>query len=306
MIRSLLPRLAGAVVTLLLAVTIAFLLARASGDPVRQMLGDMASQGQIEAVRADLGLDRPLVVQYFDYLGNIVRGDLGTSLRYHTSNWDLIASRLAASFQLAAAAIIIGVVAGVTLGTLAAMFEGKRVDRVAVSLALLGQSVPPFWLGIMLIVVVAVGLRWLPAGQAGSWSHLILPAITLSTLPMARIARMTRSSITEVLEEPYVASARARGFGTRRVMARHVARNAAIPVITLVGLQTGVLLSGAVTVEFVFAWPGLGTLTTQAVAFRDFTLIQALVVFGAVTFVLVNLVVDIVNSVVDPRIRGTL
>lgn len=293
-----------ALVTLLLAVTVAFFLGRLAGDPVYQIVGDNAPPAVVQEARQQLGLDKPLAVQYAAYVGAIAHGDLGSSLRYSRPNLTLILGRLPASLELAALALLIGILLGGLLGAVAAVNENGWVDRLSVALALIGQSVPAYWLGIMLVIVFAINLQWLPAGQSGDWQHLVLPALTLSTLPMARVARLARSSLVEVLHEPFVASARSRGLSARRVFFAHVVRNAALPVITVVGLQAGALLSGAITVEFVFAWPGLGNLSVQAVQFRDFTLVQALVVFGSTSFVLINLLVDIVNSVIDPRVRA--
>ena len=303
MMRFFLPRLVGAIITLLLAITIAFALGRIAGDPARQIAGDFATQEQVEATRAELGLDRPLPVQLVDYVGGLVRGDLGTSLRYGRPNLDLIMTRLPASLQLAGLAVLIGIVVGGPLGIIAAVKEGTKWDRVSVTLALIGQSMPLFWLGLMLILLFSLTLGWFPAGQSGTWGHVVLPAVTLSMLPLARVARLMRSSMTEVLEENYIASARARGIAGWRIIVIHAVRNASLPVITLIGLQAGALLSSAVTVEFVFAWPGLGTLATQAVQFRDFGLVQAIVVAGAVAFVTINLAIDLIYGIIDPRIR---
>lgn len=303
LLRFLVPKLVAAIATLLLAVTIAFFLARLSGDPVRTILGPLASEEQVALTRARLGLDRPLLTQYVTYLGDLLRGDLGTSLRYNTSNWELIWSRFPASMQLSLAAVAIAVVVGVPLGMFAALKENTVWDRASVIASLSGQSLPLFWIGLMFILVFSVNLGWFPAGQSGTWKHLVLPAVTLSFFPMARISRLTRSAMTEVLEEGYVTAARARGLRERTVVVVHALRNAALPVITIIGLQAGALLSGAVTVEFVFAWPGLGTLATQAVSFRDFPLVQAVVVVGALVFVVINLVVDLLYGLVDPRIR---
>jgi peptide/nickel transport system permease protein len=289
--------------TLLIAVSIAFLLARGTGDPVREMLGDLASQQQVAALQAQLGLDRSIGLQYVAFLKDLVIFDLGESLRYGTSNLDLILSRLPASALLAAAAMLLAVVAGVPLGIWAALKEGRLADRVASTIALTGQSIPLFWLGLMLILFFAVGLGWLPAGQYTGFRSLILPAVTLSTLPMAQIARLTRSGMTEILGETFVSASHARGITRWRIVLVHAFRNACLPVITIIGLQAGTLLSGAITVEFVFAWPGLGTLATQAVQTRDFSLIQAIVVFGAVVFVVINLLVDLLYGILDPRIR---
>jgi peptide/nickel transport system permease protein len=303
MVRLLAGRLVSGLVTLLLAISIAFFLARGTGSPAKQILGDSATPSQIADLESHLGLDRPLLVQFFDYIGHLFAFDLGDSLRYHQSNFDLIVSRMPASVTLAVTAMIIAIVVGVPLGMLAANHEGGVVDRIASASALLGQSLPLFWLGLMLVLVFSVRLGWLPAGQANSTSSVILPAVTLATLPMAQIARLTRSSMGEVLSEGFVTAARARGIAPWRIVFVHAFRSASLPVVTIISLQMGMLLSGAVTVEYVFGWPGLGTLAVQAVQARDFTLVQSLVVIGATIFVVINLLVDIVYGLVDPRIR---
>jgi peptide/nickel transport system permease protein len=290
-------------VTLLIAVTVAFLIVRGSGDPAAELLGASATPDRIADLRHQLGLDAPLISQYFDFLGGLLRGDLGESLRYNQPNFDLVMQRLPSTFELAGVALIIACVVGVPLGTLAAMKEGTWVDRLASAVALFGQSVPVFWLGLMLILLFAVQLHWLPAGQQNGPLSVILPAVALSTLPMAQIARLTRSSMSETLSEQFIVAGRARGLSTASIVLKHGLRNSSIPVITIFGLQVGALLSGAVTVEYVFAWPGLGTLATQAVQGRDFTLVQAVVVVGVAVFVVVNLVIDVLYVVVDPRIR---
>ncbi len=296
-------KLLGAALTLLLAASIAFILSRASGDPVHQILGDHATAQQIADFRHTLGLDASLWQQYFHYLGDLIHGDFGTSLRYGQENVTLLLDRLRASLLLASLAILLGATVGFALGTFAALHENSWIDRIAMGLALLGQSVPAFWLAMMLVIIFAINMPILPAGEFTGPSSLILPVVTLSTLPMAKVARLARSSMVEILEEPLVEAAHARGFSARRVVFRHIVRNSMTPVVTLTGIQMGALLSGAVTVEYVFAWPGLGTLAVQAVGFRDFSLVQALVVFGALAFVVINLCVDIINGAVDPRLR---
>ncbi|MFC8848820.1 MULTISPECIES: ABC transporter permease [unclassified Micromonospora] len=296
-------RLASLFASLLIALSLAFLLGRLSGDPTATILGPMAPPEQREALRHELGLDLPLVVQYLDYLRGVLTGDLGQSLQFYQSNTSMIADRLPYTLQLVAAGMALAVGVGVPLGVLAATREGTWWDRAASTLALLGQSVPVFWFGMMLVVLFAVQLGWLPAGQSGTPKHLILPALTMSVYPMAHIARLTRASMSEALAEPYVDSARARGLGNRRVVWRHAFTNAMMPILTIVVLQTGILLSGAVAVEYVYSWPGLGQLALQAIQFRDFPLVQAIVVFGALVFVLLNLVVDVLHSIVDPRVR---
>ena len=301
----LLRRLVGGVLTLLLAVTLAFLLVRLAGDPVVHMLGGLAPPEQIEAKRQELGLDRPLIAQYVSYMGSLLTGDLGESLRYQQSNGRLIASRLVASLQLAGVALLLAIVIGVPIGLFAALREGTLVDRVMMLFALIGQSLPLFWLGMMLILLFAVELGWLPAGQSGSWKHVILPAVTLSAYPLARIARLTRSSAIDVMEEDYVTAARARGLSHWRVATVHILKNAALPVVTIIGLHLGQMLSGVVTLEVVFSWPGLGALAVGALRFRDFFLVQAIVVVGASLFVAINLAVDLLYGAIDPRIRSS-
>jgi peptide/nickel transport system permease protein len=303
-LRFVLAKIGVALVTLILAVTLAFLLGRLAGDPVANLLGPLAPREQVEAMRQELGLDRPLPEQLLATFGDLARGELGTSLRYNQSNLEIILSRFPASLQLAVAAITIALVVGVPVGVFAALRENTLPDRLLMSGALVGQSLPLYWLGMMLVLVFSVQLGWLPAARSGTWQHLVLPALTLSTLPLARVARLTRSSVSEVLSEDYITAARARGLREGRVVVIHTLRNAALPVITLIGLQVGILLSGSVTVEVVFAWPGLGALAVDAVSFRDFPLVQSIVVFGALVFVTVNLLVDLAYGWIDPRIRG--
>ena len=292
-----------AIVALWLAVTAAFLLSRLTGDPALQIASPFSLPEDIAEIRALFGFDRPLGTQYVEYMGGLIRGDFGESLQYGVSNIDLILGRLPATIYLASVSLLIAVVIGIPLGVLAASKSGSRVDRIVSGLTLTGQSAPAFWIGMLLIVVFAVWLGWFPAGQARQPNSVILPAVTLAVLLIAQIARLTRSSMIEALHQDFTTAAVARGLPRWRVIWRHALRNAALPVLTIVGLQTGRLLSGAVTVEFVFAWPGLGTLITQAVQATDFTLVQALVVIGALTFVVVNLGVDLLYFVVDPRLR---
>ncbi|WP_329011065.1 ABC transporter permease [Micromonospora rifamycinica] len=296
-------RLASLFASLLIALSLAFLLGRLSGDPTATILGPMAPPEQREALRQQLGLDLPVAVQYLDYLKGVLTGDLGQSLQFYQSNTSMIADRLPFTLQLVGAGMALALLVGIPLGVLAATREGTWWDRAASTLALLGQSVPVFWFGMMLVVLFAVKLGWLPAGQSGSPKHLILPALTMSVYPMAHIARLTRASMSDALAEPYVDAARARGVSTRRVVWRHAFTNAMMPILTIVVLQTGILLSGAVAVEYVYSWPGLGQLALQAIQFRDFPLVQAIVVFGALVFVVLNLLVDVLHSIVDPRVR---
>ncbi len=301
--RFVLRKVLAGLVTLFLAATLAFFIAKLSGDPTIQMLGLSATPDQVTELKSQLGFDRPIFVQYVDFIGDICRGDLGTSLFSGDKNLDTIFSRVWASIQLAVLAVALGAFIGIPVGVFAASREGRLGDRVASILSIVGQSVPVFWLGLVLVLIFSVNLGWLPAGFKGDWQNLVLPVATLATIPIARIARLTRSAMTNSLEEQYITASRARGLSSRRILFVHGLKNASLPVVTLIGLQIGTLLSGAITVETVFAWPGIGSLATQAVTNRDIPLVQALVVFGAVAFVIINTCVDLFYGVLDPRVR---
>jgi peptide/nickel transport system permease protein len=303
--RFILRKVLSGVITLFLAATLAFFISKLSGDPTIQMLGLSATPEQIAELKAQLGFDRPVLVQYADFIGNISRGDLGKSLFSAESNLDAILGRLPASIQLALLAVTLGALIGIPVGVYAASREGRAGDRITTILSIVGQSVPVFWLGLILVLVFSLNLGWFPAGFKGDWRNLVLPVITLATIPIARISRLTRSAMTNSLEDNYITAARARGLTSRRVLFAHGLKNASLPVVTLIGLQVGTLLSGAITVETVFAWPGIGSLATQAVTNRDIPLVQALVVFGAAAFVLINTCVDLLYGVLDPRVRDS-
>ena len=296
-------KLGGALVTFVLALTLAFLLSRLSGDPTVNILGPFAQPEDFAELRARLGLDDPLPVQFLDYLTSAFTADFGASLQYGQENTSLILERLPNTLILLAVAMTLAIAIGVPLGVLAAVKEGSAWDRLASTTALVGQSVPVFWLGLMLILVFAVNLGLLPAGQAGGPEHVVLPAVTLALFPLAQIARLTRATMAEVLREPYIDAARARGLAARRIIGLHALRNASLPVVTITALQAGLLLSGAIAVEYIYNYSGFGLLAIQAVEFRDFTLVQAVVVFGVLVFVLLNLLVDVLYAVIDPRIR---
>ena len=300
-----LKKILGGLLTLLLAATLSFFISRLAGDPTVQMLGLSATPDQIAELRAQLGFDQPILTQYSTFIGDIVQFDLGNSLYAGQSNVSLIQSRIWASVQLTTLAVALGVLLGIPMGVYAAVREGKIADRVISSLAIVGQSIPVFWLGLMLVLFFAIKLSWLPAGLAGGWQNLVLPSVTLATIPLARVARLTRAAMTNTLEDQYIIAAKARGLSRKRVLFVHALKNASLPVVTLIGLQIGTLLSGAITVETVFAWPGLGTLATQAVRSRDITLVQAMVVFGAAAFIVINLLVDLLYGFLDPRVKDS-
>jgi peptide/nickel transport system permease protein len=274
-----------------------------TGDPVSAMAGEDWTQEMVDELRHQMGFDRPWYVQYADFLGHAVHGDLGSSLRQHQPNLKLVMDRLPATLELALAAMFISIVVAIPMGVLSATRRNTWIDSVSMLVALLGQSMPVFWLGIMLILVFSVKLRWTPVSGRGGLDHLILPAITLGAFITARNARMMRSSMLEVLEQDYIRTARAKGLRERVVLYRHAIRNALLPVVTLIGLQFGALLGGAVITETIFAWPGVGRMTLQAIYGKDIPLVQASVIVLATIFVLTNLAVDLAYTVLDPRIR---
>jgi len=274
-----------------------------AGDPATAMVGEDWTREQIAEFRHVMGFDQPWYVQYGRFLSRAVRGDFGVSLRQRQPNLTLIFERMPATLQLAACAMLLSIVIAIPAGVISATRRHSWLDHGASLAAMLGQSMPAFWLGIMLILIFGVGLRWTPVAGRGGLAHLILPAITLAAYPIARNARMMRSSILEVLGQAYVTTARAKGLREFLVITRHAMRNALIPVVTLIGLEFGALLGGAVITESIFAWPGVGRLTIQAIYGRDIPLVQAAVIVLAGIFVVINLLVDLFYVVLDPRIR---
>jgi peptide/nickel transport system permease protein len=273
------------------------------GDPAQAMLGEAASPQDIAELRQRLGLDRPLLEQYGAFLKDAVQGDLGTSLRTSQPVTTMIAERMPATFELALAAMAFAILVAMPLGMAAAVWRGTGVDHLAMTLALMGISIPNFWLGPLLAIIFAVELGWLPVSGRGTSAHLVLPAISLGAALAAILARMTRATLLEELREQYVQAARARGASRLRSVVRHAFRNSLIPVVTLIGLQFGAVLTGAVITETIFAWPGIGRLLIQSIGFRDYPIVQGCILLIAVTYVGVNLLTDLVYGVLDPRIR---
>jgi peptide/nickel transport system permease protein len=273
------------------------------GDPAQAMLGEAAPQADVEELRHRLGLDRPLIEQYGVFLMGLAKGDLGTSLRTGQPVTDQIVERMPATIELAAAAMLVAIAFAIPLGIIAAVRRGTAVDHAAMTLSLAGVSVPNFWLGPLLAIIFAVELGWLPVSGRGTWAHLVLPAISLGAALAAILARMTRATMLEELREQYVQAARARGVSRLRAVLRHAFRNSLIPVVTLLGLQFGAVLTGAVITETIFAWPGIGRLLIQSIGFRDYPLVQGCILLIALTYVGVNLVTDMLYGVLDPRIR---
>lgn len=304
MFRYLVRRLLLTIPVLLGVATLVFALIHlVPGDPAQAMLGEGAAPEELVKLRHSLGLDQPLLVQYKSFLSGIARGDLGTSFRYNTPVTAQIREKLPNTAKLAVAAMVLAILFAIPLGILAAVFRGTIVDYSAMTVALVGISMPNFWLGPLLAILFAVRLGWLPVSGTGSIWHLVLPAVTLGAALSAILARMTRASLLEELRELYVLAARARGVSRTRAVLRHAFRNSLIPIVTILGLQFGAVLTGTIITETIFAWPGLGRLLIQAINFRDYPLVQGCILFISVTYVAMNLLTDLAYGFLDPRIR---
>jgi peptide/nickel transport system permease protein len=302
--RYLLRRLLLTVPVLLGVATLVFALIHlVPGDPAQSMLGESASPKEIEALQKSLGLDKPLLAQYRTFLAGVARGNLGTSFRFGTPVTQEIRKRLPDTAILAVSAMAVAIVFAIPLGIVAAVFRGRWPDHAAMTLALAGISMPSFWLGPLLAILFAVKLGWLPVSGSGTPLHLVLPAVTLGTALAAILARMTRSSVIEELRELYVLAARARGLSHARAVLRHAFRNSLIPVVTIIGLQFGAVLTGTIITETIFGWPGVGRLLIQAINTRDYPLVQGCILFISVTYVAMNLLTDLTYGFLDPRIR---
>ena len=285
------------------SVLVFFLLRLAPGDPVLMLLAESASPEQIAAARAKWGLDQPIPVQYAVFLGRALRGDLGDSLFFQQPAIEILFERMPATLQLSGVALLFSLAVAIPMGILSALKRDTIWDYLGTGLAMLGQALPPYWLGIMLILLFSVSLRWFPTSGRGTLSHLVLPAITLGSVLMALVMRLVRSGMLDVLSEDYVRTARAKGLVERAVIVRHALRNILIPLVTVIGLQLGALFGGAVIVESIFAWPGVGRLALQAISARDYPLVQAAVLIISIVYVFLNLAVDILYVYLDPRIR---
>ncbi|MGH8866972.1 MAG: ABC transporter permease [Actinomycetes bacterium] len=297
-------RVAASLVTLLGVAFIVVVLVRLlPGDPARVIAGLQASQTEVNRIRENLGLERPLVTQYWLFLENLVHGDMGTSARTGASVVSEIWARLPFTIELALAGTAIGAIVGIFVGVAAATHRGKWLDHVLSSVAVMGVSTPVYWLGLLLIIVFAVNLRWLPASGAETLSSLILPSLTLGVFSIALVSRMTRANMLEVLDQDYIRAAEAKGLDERAVVYKHALRNAFIPVLTVIGLQFGTLLGGAVLTESVFGWPGIGRLLVDSIFSRDLPMVQGIVFTYAVMFIVVNIITDLLYTVVDPRVR---
>ncbi|MFN6953972.1 MAG: ABC transporter permease [Acetobacteraceae bacterium] len=303
MLRFLLTRLLRAGVTIVLVVTFAFVVLRLSGDPAQIIMGADAPPEAVDAFRTAWGLDQPVWMQYFHYFGAIASGDLGRSMRDGRDAIVLVAERIPATLALTVPALLIKLLLGIPAGIYAALHRNSAVDRALMVAAVAGFTVPSFVLGLLLVLVFAVQLGWLPSGGQESWRHAILPVATLGIGGAAVLARFTRSAMLEVLGQPYIRTASAKGLTWRAVVWSHALPNAAIPTVTIVGFMVGTLIAGAVVVESVFSWPGVGRLMVVAVANRDLAVVQCILLLVAATMVVANLTVDILYGVLDPRLR---
>jgi peptide/nickel transport system permease protein len=282
---------------------VVFAILHLTGDPALVLLPPDASAEDVRRFREAMGFNDPFLVQYARFLKGALQGDFGQSIRHGEPAFGLVLERMPATFELAGAALLLALCLAIPAGIVSAVRRNSPVDYVATVVALFGQSLPTFWLGIMLILVFSVQFHLLPSSGRGTLEHLILPAVTLGLFTTARITRLTRSGMLEVLNQDYIRTARAKGVSDPPVVWKHALKNAAIPIVTIIGIELGTLLGGSVITETIFAWPGVGRLSVQAIANRDYPVVQAAVFLLASTFVLVNLVVDVVYTYLDPRIR---
>jgi len=304
MLQYVIKRLLSTIPVLLgISLLLFFMLRMLPGDPAQVLAGQMASAEDIKLIRHQLGLDRPIIVQYGLFLGRLVRFDLGRSARTQNPVINEVWARLPNTMLLAVAAITLACCFGIPAGIISAVRPYTWIDYLFTSMALFGISMPVFWLGLMLVVIFSVVLHWLPAGGTGSWKHIILPSFTLAAFVVAFITRMTRASMIEALSQDYTTTARSKGLEEKVVIVKHALKNALIPIITVVGLQFGLLLGGAVLTETVFAWPGVGRLIVDSILARDYPVIQGTILIFGLLYILVNLFVDMIYAFIDPRIR---
>jgi peptide/nickel transport system permease protein len=297
------PRLLRALVAVWLVSSVVFVVMRLSGDPVPLLLPPDAPHSEILRVRAELGLDRPLPVQYAVFFLNVLRGDFGRSIHFRESAARVVLAYLPATVELGLTAFVLAALVALPIGLISAMKRNSWLDHAVMAGALVGQAAPTFFLGILFILLISLKAGLLPTSGRGDWHHLVLPAATLGAFAMASIARLTRSAVLEVLGADYIRTARAKGVSEAVVVAKHTLKNAALPIVTITALQFGTLLGGAVVTETVFSWPGMGRLAVQSIYNRDYPVVQCAVFFSALIFIVVNFCVDLVYGVLDPRVR---
>ena len=303
MLAFLLRRLAGSVVVLAGVAAVVFFILHLTGDPAAIMIAPDATKDEIAAFRHAQGFDRPLVIQFASYAGGLLHGDIGKSLRHETPALALVLERLPATMQLAFFALGVMILVAIPAGVVSALRPNSALDWLVRIFALIGQSAPTYWIGLMFILLFGVGLGWLPVSGIGGFRHLILPGLTLGFFSAAKVMRLTRASMLETLGTDYLRTAAAKGLAPIQVIVKHALRNAWLPIVTAVGIEFGTLLSGAIITESIFAWPGIGRLAVQAVADRDFPVVEGVVLVTATIFVLINVLVDVTYVALDPRIR---
>jgi ABC-type dipeptide/oligopeptide/nickel transport system permease component len=296
-------RITQSLLVLLGVVLLVFFMVRVTGDPTELMLSREASPETRAAFREQMGFNRPIAVQFADYVRRAAAGDLGKSLHYKTSAVELILERLPATLHLAGVAILLAAAVAIPLGLIGGSRPGSIWDGLARTIGLLGQSVPNFWLALVMIIVFAVQLRWLPSFGRDEWRSVIMPAFVLGLAPMGQMVRLMRSAVLEIRGEDYVRTAYSKGLDTRVVYTRHIMRNALMPLISVLGVQFGYMLGGSIYIETIFAWPGVGRMIAEAVAGRDFPLVQAIALFSSVVVVALNILTDLAYALIDPRIR---
>ncbi len=296
-------RLLRALIALWLVSTVVFVVMRLSGDPAPLLLPPDAPRSEIFRVRAELGLDRPMPVQYAVFLGNALRGDFGRSIHFRAPAMEVVLERLPATLELGLTAFLVAVIVALPIGVLSAVRRNSLLDQAAMGVALLGQAAPTFFIGILFILLLSLRAGWFPTSGRGDWTHLVLPALTLGLFAMASVARLTRSAVLEVLRADFIRTARAKGLSEVLVVAKHTLKNAALPIVTITGLQFGSLLGGAVVTETVFAWPGIGRLAIQSIYNRDYPVVQSAVLLSAALFIVINFVIDLIYGLLDPRVR---
>ena len=310
--RYILSRLVQSILILLGVLCIVFFMLQVTGDPVSLMVSRNTSPQQLEQLREEMGFNRPMIVQFADFAAHAVRGDFGMSMRHKEPAMKLIMARLPATVELATVALLMSMIMGITLGLLGGSNPGSIWDSIARGAGLIGQTIPNFWLALILIILFSVDLGWFPAFGRDTWRFLgirlptrsvILPAFSLGLFTMGQLVRFTRSAVMEIRNEDYVRTAYSKGLHDKRIYVRHILRNASIPLISIIGVQFGYLLSGSIYIETIFSWPGLGNLLAEAIGNRDFALVQAIAFFTAVVVVILNLLTDIAYGLADPRIR---
>jgi len=301
--RIILMKIGQSILLIIGVLIIVFFMVRLTGDPAALMVSRDASPQEIAAFRESMGLDRPLADQFVEYMTGVFRGDLGDSLRLRLPNVDLITQRLPATLELALSALIFAIVVGVPLGIVGGFYPNTHWDWLARSIGLMGQTIPSFWLAMILIIALAIPIDWLPTFGRSGVNSLILPTLALSLGGLGQLTRLTRSVVLEIRSEHYIRTARAKGLSESRIALRHIARNAALPLVSIIGIQFTYLLGGSVYIETIFAWPGLGSLLEEAITNSDFPLVQAITIFISFFAVSINLLNDILYTLLDPRVR---